>query len=254
MLINGAAAFGSSPETYDIVVFGDSWGDYPGSRDAFQNMVEDHGKTVLNVAESGTTTKYWAQDGTTEGEEDNRNRLRDIVTETGADYVWLTIGGNDFLEVGTGPIPGYGPFSFVEEVIPGMLENTRAFLDPLFSMHPNTKVVQMGYDVLAWDQSQYCQAFASQVFRDCAVGDTECINTEFYQLHDKYVRQLSEMYPNHITLEIIGALQNRPGQPDFTSYSPADLVKDDCIHLEDEGYRIVSDAMYNNFFFGEGWR
>jgi lysophospholipase L1-like esterase len=220
----------------DIVVFGDSWGDCPGSRDAFQDMVEEHGKTVRNVAEGGTKTSDWAQFG-------NRNRLRDIVSETGADYVWLTIGGNDFLEAGR-------PF---DDILPGMLNNTQAFLDPLFSRHPNTKVVQMGYDILAWNQSVNCRLWATQLFPDCSAGDTECQNYEFFQLHDKYVRRLSQMYPNHITLEIVGALQNRAGSPDFTSFAPANLVMDDCIHLEDEGYRVVSGAMYDNYFAGEGW-
>lgn len=71
----------------DVVIVGDSWGVLGGPQ--FRVMLSEHntGLSVANYAVSGSTTSDWAE---------NPNKVKDYIDENpNAQYIWMSLGGND---------------------------------------------------------------------------------------------------------------------------------------------------------------
>ena len=141
----------------------------------------------------------------------------------------------------------------IEDIIADALNNTRAFLDPLFAAHPSIQVVQFGYDIVQFGMSATCRTLGNDLFPDCN-GDYTCMNNEMYALQYDYVDVLSSNYTsNHVSLNLLGTLQaSRPAQvpapyPNAAYFSPAELMND-CIHPNDDGFEILFDRMFEVYW------
>lgn len=67
---------------------------------------------------------------------------------------------------------------------------------------------------------------------------------------------LTNMYPNHVALNLLGSLQAaRPAEipgpyPNPNYYSPASLMSD-CIHPTNEGFDVIFDVMWDQYWAGQ---
>jgi len=223
-----------------IIAFGDSWATY--GRTPLANEMAKHNVTVDNVGVSGTTTNDWAA---------KPNYLRDTVRENpDARFVWLTIGGNDAKnELPTGKT--------IPEIVEEVTERTKIFLDPLFEDNPTIRVIQFGYDVATFSKGILCPLFGSIVFAHCK-GNVTCVNTDFLHLQYDYVEPLDNYYPRHDSVNLLGTLQQYGGIPDasvghpnLAYYSPDDLMLDNCIHPNAEGFEVIFAEFWDIYFKGK---
>lgn len=221
-----------------LVVFGDSWGT-EGAKSLQQVFQKQHGITIDNVAVSGSTALDWAL---------RPNYLRDVVARNSdATWVWLTIGGNDAkneLPLGVS----------VDKVIQELINRTSAFLDPLFKANPNVKVVQFGYDILTFGKGIICPAMGALILPACKLNTT-CINTQFVRLQYEYVAALDKKYPRHNSVNILGTLQAAgkipgasTGHPNLAYYSPDNLMQENCIHPNDQGFLDIFTVFWDLYF------
>jgi lysophospholipase L1-like esterase len=221
-----------------LVVFGDSWGT-EGAQSLQQVFTKQHGISIDNVAVAGSTALDWAL---------QPNYLRDTVARNpDAKWVWLTIGGND--------AKNELPFGVtVDQVIKELFNRTSAFLDPLFKANPNIKVVQFGYDIMTFGKGIICPIMGEAILPKCNLNTT-CINTQFVRLQSEYVAALDKKYPRHNTVNILGTLQaagNVPGastgHPNLAYYSPSNLMQENCIHPNDQGFLYIFNALWDLYF------
>eukprot|EP00005_Dracoamoeba_jomungandri_P008990 CAMPEP_0174262800 /NCGR_PEP_ID=MMETSP0439-20130205/15505_1 /TAXON_ID=0 /ORGANISM="Stereomyxa ramosa, Strain Chinc5" /LENGTH=252 /DNA_ID=CAMNT_0015347763 /DNA_START=36 /DNA_END=791 /DNA_ORIENTATION=- len=237
-VVMGLVMMGVGIESADIVVFGDSWGTV--GKESFEKMAASHGLSVADFAIGGTTASFWAQDP-------------DILAQTvffkspDAKYVWLTIGGNDFLGGMLGKVP-------LEEIISNVIKDTTTFLTPLFTAFPLIKVVHFGYDVLFWDYNTNCGLEALAVFWMCDNSTsirnfTYCANQQFFSLQYDFVEALDKVFPDqHYSVNLLGSLQEAGGysnasigNPNPYLFSPKQYTSDDkgCIHCNNAGYDVI---------------
>jgi lysophospholipase L1-like esterase len=194
---------------------------------------------VDNRAVGGTTAGFWAR---------TPNVLRNAVRDNAdAKFVWLTIGGNDAL-------PKMALRQPVEQIIQTFVNDTQTFLDPLFADNANIVVVGFGYEQLDWT-ALGCQAISTAVFWECDgfPRDPVCVNQLQFNLQIAMDR-LAEIYPRFYSVNLYGSLQVAAGvngasigNPVLTQYADAKYMND-CIHLNKDGYTIVFDALWDEFF------
>jgi len=230
------SAFLAVSEAAPIVVIGDSWAAGQGAVQ-FRAMAERNGLTVDNIAIGGTTAAYWAA---------RPNALRDAVARNpDARWVWLTIGGNDASAKLAAGVP-------IPQITAELIRDTNLFLRPLLAVNDRIRVVQFGYDILTFSLG-ICPVLGLALFPHCALY-TSCINRDFVQLQFAYVAELSRMYPQHDTVNLLGAMQQAggipgasPGNPVMSQYSPNNLMSD-CIHPNAQGYQVVFNAFWNLYW------
>jgi lysophospholipase L1-like esterase len=231
--------FANQSQAADVLVFGDSWGTY--GREAFEDMFKKRNSNleVLNRAIGGTTAKSWAEDP---------NCLLNMLDENPeVQYIWLTIGGND------------GIYELLEQVRPVSViaqEAQRAilsFLEPAIAAYPHVKIVQFGYDIVDFS-GLVCGALSLAMLPEC-VNRKNCINeaTEVLQLT---VDLTCEANSNqHTCLNLRGSMQEGSGEvpgpyPNEAYFSPTDLMED-CIHPKYEGFDIIFDNMWEQYWSKE---
>ena len=115
-----------------LVVIGDSWGAF--GWQSLQNVLSAHGSNlkVVSYAIGGTTSSFWARDP---------NLVNLLVSENPtAQYLWLSIGGNDVIEFMPLCTQQHTVDYCIDEIVPIVLNNTQTFLDPLTANHPNLKL------------------------------------------------------------------------------------------------------------------
>eukprot|EP01006_Ploeotia_vitrea_P055811 TRINITY_DN68034_c10_g1_i1.p1 TRINITY_DN68034_c10_g1~~TRINITY_DN68034_c10_g1_i1.p1 ORF type:complete len:257 (-),score=8.83 TRINITY_DN68034_c10_g1_i1:517-1287(-) len=238
-------AFLGAVEAHQIVIAGDSWGTH--AHIPFLEMLKrKHSNlTMVDIAVSGTTTKYWA---------DRPNRIRDEVSlQSDAKVVWITLGGNDAKNMLPGcQLEGKSLNTCITHVVEEVIANSKKFLDPLFKAHPNIKVVQFGYDILDMDKLPLCPAYGIALMPKCK-DKPLCFNTYFSELQTRYVNKMPSLYPGKFdAIDLRGSMQqyNRdpgvtPGHPNLARYSPGHLLEDNCIHPTSEGFKPILDNFYD---------
>eukprot|EP01084_Bolivina_argentea_P079168 143649_1 len=106
-----------------LVVIGDSWGSY--GHEDLQKVLTAHGSnlTVVSYAIGGTTSTFWARDP------DLVNQL--VSENANAEYVWLSIGGNDVIDFMPGCTKKMSTDDCINIILPEVINNTETFLNPL---------------------------------------------------------------------------------------------------------------------------
>jgi len=117
-----------------VLCFGDSW-THGNSVALTQQLRESGHENVQVVSEDywGSTAEYFAH---------YSSLLPDAVTKHRADYVLLSMGGNDFKNIYWFKKRYIAPGKAVAEIEC----HIRVVLDALYARHPNIKVVTYGYD------------------------------------------------------------------------------------------------------------
>ena len=231
-----------------VLAFGDSWA-WLGTPQ-FREVFEKHNVSTAMHAIPGTPAAYWAYV--------QPHALVRAVDEHDADAVYLSIGGNDFLE-------GLPAGHFVEAIHLEMLAATRAMLDRLLAERPHVHVLHFGYELLDWHSDPLCKAFGLlELFGPrplCVdVANATCMTTAQAQwLQTKFIDAgLAHTYRSNSKyhgLNLLGTLQvaggvpgARVGAPVWSQYSPRRFVRTGiapfgCVHLTPEGYAVLYEEL-----------
>ncbi len=216
-----------------FIIMGDSWGYL--MLDPFKAEFDQRGLgnlfDVWQTSIPGTTAEFWAN---------NELGALDVVTDWIAidptrPVVYISLSGNDVLQ--QYPTEGMAVFEGIEA-------DLRAIVDALVAARPDVRILLAGYDILNFDRSEFCQTVAQTIFGSNAPQD---INPLFLQLGDIQAA-LDADYPQVIYTNLWGTLQGQPGEPDITSWSPEFWLpedENDCVHLNEWGYRRFIDAMFD---------
>jgi len=157
-----------------VLVFGDSWGAYGPSWLMLQHMFERRGiaSQIVSTAVSGTRACQWSI-----FPENLAVAAALSFGDSGPDFVWLTLGGNDLLD------EPYTQCSLHAQKIDGakkcaarQAEKSAScniiLLERLYARFPGTRVVQCGYDYQCAEGN--CVPFTRWPF--CG-GNIHCANT-----------------------------------------------------------------------------
>eukprot|EP01084_Bolivina_argentea_P176649 305633_1 len=237
-----------------VVVIGDSWGTH--GHDNLQKVLRQKGTnlTVKSYARGGTTTDWWAK---------KPNLVSEIVSENPtAEYVWLTIGGNDVIDFMPDCTQDKTIQQCIDIILPRAMNNTQTFLDPLVKDHSKIKIVQFGYDLPNLQENVLCRSIGKDIINGCD-GVASCINPQFAKVQTLYVDALPALYPsNLVAINLLGSLQAQEKysgvtltNPDVTKWSPKNLMEDNCIHPtrmgrpeEPAGFDIIFENMWDAYW------
>ena len=215
------------------VLIGDSWGEALG--EVHRTALAEHGYPleVTNLSVGGTTAEQWATDFW-----GMLSTAKAFLSDLPADQrtvVYVSLGGNDLL----GEWPSMG-----EEVYERVATDVTFIIEELFVAKPNILILLGGYDLLNMDQSFFCRLFSNAIFGSV---EPEVVNQIVFD-GGAIMDELGTIHPRVISLNIVGALQGRTGDPDLSSWSPREYMSAntlDCIHLSDSGYAKFTNASLN---------
>jgi lysophospholipase L1-like esterase len=117
-----------------VLCFGDSW--TYGNSIGLTEQLRKHGHHEVEVV----TKDYWGS--TAEYFANNQELLPKAVEKHKADYVLLSMGGNDFKNIYWRKRQYVTPWTALSQIE----ANMRSVLDSLYERHPEVKVVTYGYD------------------------------------------------------------------------------------------------------------
>ena len=225
-----------------MLAFGDSWAwlGYPQFHQVFEL---EHNVTTSLHAIPGTPASYWALV--------QPDALIKAVDASKADAVYLSIGGNDFLE-------GLPAGHMVEAIHAEMMAATRSMIDRLLAARPHVHIYHFGYELLDWSSDPLCKAFgALELFGPrplCMdVANVTCMTrTQATWLQTKFIDEgLAQIYKHderYHGLNLQGTLQTaagvagaKVGAPVWSQFSPRRYVRTGytplgCVHLTADGY------------------
>lgn len=156
-------------ESAQVLVFGDSWGSF--GWPYLQKMLDSHDTnlTVRSYAVGGTTSTFWARDP---------NIINGWVDKNpDAEYIWLSIGGNDVIEFMPNCTIHESMDECVTQLAAMVTKNTISFLTPVFENHSNIKLVQFGYDIMNLAMNAFCKLVGTEIDYKCA-DKASCLNPQ----------------------------------------------------------------------------
>lgn len=238
----------ASVDATRMLAFGDSWAWLGYSQ--FREVFAKHNISTSLHAIPGTPAAYWAKV--------QPNALIRAVDKHNATAVYLSIGGNDFLE-------GLPAGHLVDAIHREMLSSTRFMIDRLLAARPHVHIFHFGYELLDWGSDLLCKAFGAlemygpkPLCRD--VTNITCmtkaqatwLQTKFI---DEGLAQIYKQQERYHPLNLLGTLQAaanisgaKIGAPVWSQFSPGEFVRNGlepfgCVHLTPEGYT----TLYNEF-------
>ena len=245
MLALTLAALSAAPNT-TLLAFGDSWAWL--GYDQLKDVMQKNGVSTALKAIPGTPAGYWALI--------EPHALVNAVDANNATHVYLSLGGNDFLE---GLPLGLPALALYAE----MMTSTKKVLHTLFAARPHVHVHHFGYEILDWSASAFCRGFGNVELKGKAplfcedTSNVTCMtHTQATWLQNKFVDQLAEYfrglnqtkYHGHNllgTLQVAGGVEGaKVGEPNWDKYSPTQYVRKEdgplgCVHLTPEGYTAL---------------
>jgi lysophospholipase L1-like esterase len=225
-----------------LYVIGDSWADLMmaqyGTIDAELAQRGLGFVTTFDYAVGGSTARAWVADAPCGSScAGFFTEMKTALANDGTNrpIVFITLGGNDLLgRYRAGPGVGNAVFDEIEADLDTIVSD-------LLAARSDALIVIGGYDILNFQSSFYCSVFA--LF---AMGaDTpRPVNALF--LEGQARQSLVASRYGHVTaVNVAGALQGSPGNPNYSTWSPTQYVDSDCIHLTAAGFEIYMDAIFD---------
>jgi len=200
-----------------VMVFGDSFGDTGPKWNTVQDMFDQRGvaATVKNAAIGGTTSCQWA------GEENGMqmvNKANDLFGETGPDYVWYTLGGNDIWSddnfqncqksVKGKDITDPAVQKCISDFTDNIIGCHSTMFDNFYKAFPNAKIMQAGYDIPC--ENLLCAVTVNAAFAKNYCGnDGTCLNKVLHNWNTHHLDSMQAKYPQpaYTAIKLIGAAQ-----------------------------------------------
>ena len=246
-----------------VLVFGDSWGSLGPSWHELADMFERHSvsATVRSTAIGGTQACQWAA-------QDDGAALANEAAKTfpevqgKVDFVWYTLGGNDYAEKGYQSCDQRASTMAANlecgDRLTGVITNcTRTMLKKMWAASPQTQVMQAGYDLPCMGTTHNPkQCLPSSRVPFCGSNVTCGIMTSIHW-QKPLLEPLATEYPHLYTgLNILGTVQQAggvagasPGHPVMTMGSPCELMTE-CVHptYGKAGAKAVGEAFWSMYF------
>ncbi|MGV6850781.1 MAG: SGNH/GDSL hydrolase family protein [bacterium] len=241
-----------------VLIVGDSWAEQQWTDQVHTAVFNNHGLNPnvygANTVESGTTAAQW----------NTPARLQLITTELqnfpDIKIVQLTLGGNDFLDLWRVNMTVAEETALQQQIksdLDGVIQHIlaqRSDLEVIMSFYdyPNFE------DTLTGPSGFFCEPLWSSM----AQPSTEELNNAAVDFVKQYA-QLATSNPRVFYVAHFGLMQNSYGFPDLgiapgdiglpgdlTKPSPMDAMRFglDCFHLSPEGYQILVENLYQNYF------
>lgn len=239
-----------------ILVAGDSWGT-EGAK-SFRKVMHEHSPDteIHNIAIAGTTAANWM----------NWPMFGSLKKHAeSADYLWLTLGGNDALF----NIPKCSQDKnktaqeCADEFMGTVVPRFEKILEGIHEANPNIKILGFGYDVLGMNKLPLCPPIALEVFPQCNHAPEggsgsdyiSCWNKQFTRIHTDGWERFAQKYDFVDTVNLLGSLQAAEGDPEaaigkpnYAKWSPKDLMQVNCIHPTDAGFEIVFENLWDLYW------
>lgn len=249
MLIRNSKTTRAVSSATTVLCFGDSW--THGNSHGLQEQLRKHGHSnvkVINKDFWGSTAEYFAN---------NPKLLPESVANHNAEFVLLSMGGNDFKNIYWRQKQYVTPWTAVS----GIEKNLRVVLDALFAEHPDVKVVTYGYDypgsvadVLSgkfWGtNSEVSTTMKAGLWLYQLVG-VPFINysaMQFGSTLEKLSKEYSDKGYSFTYVPLWGSLQQAAeGKSTVVKPSPSTFMRDP-IHANADGYNVLIGNLYNAYF------
>lgn len=238
-----------------VLVFGDSWGAWGPSYHMLDDMFKKHGvsATVKSTAIAGTRACQWAIN-----ENNLANANEYAFPGTGADFVWLTVGGNDLLEpnyyaCSKGALHFNGALRCLSQATEAITFCVDKLLEAFYERFPDTKVFQCGYDLQCSASS--CQPYDRWPF--CQYNVT-CANELGLRWQNMLLSPMRKKYgtKGYTGLNILGTTQGAvhiPGaamnKPILSQSAPCRQYFA-CVHPKKGSLaaKSIGEVFWNNYF------
>jgi len=225
-----------------ILVIGDSWG--VAAEPSLQQVLSNNGSTdsVAGIAVGGETaeninTPEWLQQITTA-----------LAENPDAEFVHLSLGGNDFL----GNWTSFMPPAQEEQLIADILEDISAIVDHILGQRPEIRIFWSSYDFprpliigepvdvnhASLRFSAQAQALADARGDSLSYGDFNGLTQVEYGFDGVQTSPFDPAFP-------IPA--GDPSLPDPQYPSPA-VAFADSIHLTEEAFLVLAEKQYEQFY------
>jgi len=239
--------------TTTVLCFGDSWTD--GNAYGLREQLKKHGHSSVKVINNdfwGSTAEYFAT---------NPKLLPSAVTSNKADFVLLSMGGNDFKNI-YWKNQQYTtlPWNAVQTIE----KHIRVVLDHLFEEHPNIKVVTYGYDFPGcveqfitgrWDNDKELTSSVKALAWMYKTVGVRVINYSALHLGDSLEKLSKEYIKKGFSFTYVplwGSLQSAAeGKPDVApvlSLPSPNKYMNDPIHANSQGFNILLGNLYKAYF------
>jgi hypothetical protein len=254
--------------TVTVMVFGDSWGSLGPGWHEIQDMFNRHNVSavVRSAARGGTQACQWA--GSPTSMVKAAQKLFPERPHKGPDFVWYTLGGNDFANHGYQECSRAAKSIEDEKNCTGALFThlvsgcTRTLLEHYWKVYPDSKVMQCGYDVPC--ESGGCIRTDDSRVPFCGSNVT-CMDEVTLYWQSIYVDALHSHYNspggapaggNYTGLNILGTVQASggvkgasTGNPVIGVGSPCEL-ETMCVHPTHgkAGATAVGEAFWRMYF------
>jgi len=236
-----------------ILCFGDSW--THGNAYALQEQLHINGHSnvrVVNKDRWGSTAEHFAS---------NPTDLPNAVSKCDADYVLLSMGGNDFKNIYWRKKQYVTPWTAVS----GIEKNIKTVLDALFEKHPEVKVVTYGYDFPGsvdglldgslWGGDKDASSTAKFLIWMYNNLGVRFINYSAMQLGSSFERLSKEYQKKGFSFTYVplwGSLQSAAIGKETFSYSlgkpSPHIYMQDPIHANRDGYNVLLSNLYKAYF------
>jgi len=231
--------------------FGDSW-TYGNGVGLAEHIRKNGHKNVEVITKDhwGSTAEYFAK---------HSEILPRAVEKYKADYVLMSMGGNDFKNIYYKKRQYIPPWKALSQIDISI----RTVLDSLYKEHPNVKVVTYGYDfpgcigdVLSgayWEGPKNLSSFTKFLLFAYNNLGIRVINYSAMQLGTTF-QKISNDYAKHgnsfTYVPLWGTLQKAATQKpsyDLGMPSPSEYMNDP-IHANKQGFTVLMGEMYQSYF------
>jgi len=234
-----AAGLSSNPAVHagdDVLLVGDSWAALTGLTGLWNEIFAINGHpeiTVYTSAFHGGLARDYA---------DEPHIVPDLLA-VNPDYKWIMIslGGNDMMTDWTS-----GDEAGWED---RLARAYRKIINPIINERPDVPILLTGYDLPNFAmEPPVCPALALMTFPPL-YGIPALINTEFLTI-SAVQGQMDDEFSNVKHVALWGTLQEAGGVPDppnIFEWTPEPFMTD-CIHANETGYTLFTQAVYDAFF------
>jgi hypothetical protein len=213
-----------------LMIAGDSWADRVGP--FLDSTFRARGWTVHKLGVGSTTSRDWLP-GTVD--------FLDIEALLGPEYsdecsnnvVSFSVGGNDLV------LPNAGAAAFpqtveqVQQRLAVAARNISTSIAAMRAIDPDVKIVLPGYDLLNPNVNAACLTAAAVISGTPGEPfDPRVSNQRVLALRQMFV-SVADAWDNVSAPNLIGSIQDRPGNPDLSALPPVVYMANDCIHLTD---------------------
>ena len=235
-----------------ILIIGDSWGTISPATEYFEKGLKNCSHKLNNIAIGGTTAKQWAAD-------DKLSQTAQAAKS--ADYVWITLMGNDALAEMPGcASEGKSAPECGDRLYADVLPRMEKIVDNIHSANPNAQIVGFGYDLMFGGFG--CGFVTKDLFPQCwknssIASPNRCFNTQLIRIQEGW-EQLAKTRPFLTAINLLGATQvaggvkgAEIGKPNLDLMGPAEYwpITLECFHpSRPAGAEVIMAEFYKQYW------